>query len=153
MQPTSERRVRVDVGGAACWARLDGDRIVLDDGRTAGVADAQFLAPVTPTKIIGVHLSYRSRIDEYKARTPPQPSYFMKPLTTLNGHLRPIEKASGSRFLNYEGELAVVVGSRMKGVPVAGALSYVAAYACANDIGMHDFRHADRGSMLRVKGQ
>src|SRR4029078_11803127 len=41
----------------------------------------------------------------------------------------------------------------MKGVPLDQALDHVAGYTCANDIGMHDFRHADRGSMLRVKGQ
>src|ERR687898_2760523 len=52
-----------------------------------------------------------------------------------------------------EGEEAAVVGRRMKGVPVEEALSYVAGYTCANDVGLHDFRHADRGSMLRVKGQ
>lgn len=153
MPPTSERRVRIQAGGEVAWGGLDGDRVLLDDGRSLGVDDVEFLAPVTPTKIVGVHLSYRSRVDEYKARVPREPSYFMKPPTTLNGHLRPIYKASGSRFLNYEGELAVIVGSRMKGVAVADALSYVAGYACANDIGMHDFRHADRGSMLRVKGQ
>jgi 5-oxopent-3-ene-1,2,5-tricarboxylate decarboxylase/2-hydroxyhepta-2,4-diene-1,7-dioate isomerase len=61
--------------------------------------------------------------------------------------------ARGARFLNYEGELAVVVGRRMKGVPLDEVLGYVAGYACANDVGMHDFRHADRGAMLRVKGQ
>jgi 5-oxopent-3-ene-1,2,5-tricarboxylate decarboxylase/2-hydroxyhepta-2,4-diene-1,7-dioate isomerase len=84
---------------------------------------------------------------------PPEPSYFVKPPSTLNGHRRPIRMAQGARFLNYEGELAVVVGRRMKGVPIDEALSYVAGYACANDVGMHDFRHADRGAMLRVKGQ
>jgi 5-oxopent-3-ene-1,2,5-tricarboxylate decarboxylase/2-hydroxyhepta-2,4-diene-1,7-dioate isomerase len=41
----------------------------------------------------------------------------------------------------------------MKGVSIEDALSYVAGYTCANDVGLHDFRHADRGSMLRVKGQ
>ena len=41
----------------------------------------------------------------------------------------------------------------MKGVPEDQALDYVAGYAPANDVGLHDFRHADRGSMLRVKGQ
>ena len=64
-----------------------------------------------------------------------------------------IRRPSGTQFLNYEGELAVVIGRRMKGVPEHEALSYVAGYACANDVGLHDFRHADRGSMLRVKGQ
>ena len=41
----------------------------------------------------------------------------------------------------------------MKGVPEDEALAYVAGYAPANDVGLHDFRHADRGAMLRVKGQ
>ena len=100
-----------------------------------------------------MHLTYRSRVEEYAARTPPEPSYFVKPPTTLNGHRRPVPMARGARFLNYEGELAVVVGRRMKGVALDEALAHVAGYACANDVGMHDFRHADRGSMLRVKGQ
>jgi 5-oxopent-3-ene-1,2,5-tricarboxylate decarboxylase/2-hydroxyhepta-2,4-diene-1,7-dioate isomerase len=56
-------------------------------------------------------------------------------------------------FLNYEGEVAAVIGRRMKGVPMEETLAYVAGFCCANDVGLHDFRHADRGSMLRVKGQ
>jgi 5-oxopent-3-ene-1,2,5-tricarboxylate decarboxylase/2-hydroxyhepta-2,4-diene-1,7-dioate isomerase len=156
MRPTFEvthRRVRVEVDGEPRWGRLDGDRVVLDDGSTLADADARYLAPVEPTKIFAVHLTYRSRIEEYAARTPPEPSYFVKPPTTLNGHRRPVRMAKGTRFLNYEGELAVVVGRRMKGVPLERALDHVAGYTCANDIGMHDFRHADRGAMLRVKGQ
>jgi 2-keto-4-pentenoate hydratase/2-oxohepta-3-ene-1,7-dioic acid hydratase in catechol pathway len=147
------RRVRVEVGGEPRWGRRDGDRIVLDDGSELREADAAYLAPVEPTKIFAVHLTYRSRIEEYAARMPPEPSYFVKPPTTLNGHRRPIRMAKGARFLNYEGELAVVVGSRMKGVPLDRVLDHVAGYTCANDVGMHDFRHADRGAMLRVKGQ
>lgn len=145
--------VRVELDGAARWGHREGDAIVLDDGTTVPEASAVYLAPVEPSKIIAVHLTYRSRVEEYEARTPPQPSYFMKPPTTLNGHRRPIRMAKGARFLNYEGELAVVVGRQLKGVPADEVLDYVAGYACANDVGMHDFRHADRGAMLRVKGQ
>jgi 5-oxopent-3-ene-1,2,5-tricarboxylate decarboxylase / 2-hydroxyhepta-2,4-diene-1,7-dioate isomerase len=147
------RRVRVEVDGEPQWGRREGDTIVLDEGGSVAEADALYLAPVEPTKILAVHLTYRSRVEEYAARTPPQPSYFVKPPSTLNGHRRPIRMAKGARFLNYEGELAVVVGRRMKGVPLDAALDHVAGYTCANDVGMHDFRHADRGSMLRVKGQ
>ncbi len=153
MPPTSDRRVRLEVDGEPRWGRLDGDTILLDDGTAVAETEAQYLAPVEPSKILAVHLTYRSRVEEYAARTPPEPSYFVKPPTTLNGHRRPVRMAKGARFLNYEGELAVVVGERMKGVSLEDALSYVAGYACANDVGMHDFRHADRGSMLRVKGQ
>src|SRR5262245_56518916 len=152
MPPTSERRVRVEVGGVPHWGRREGDAILLDDGTTIDEATAAYLAPAEPTKVIAVHLTYRSRIEEYAARTPPEPSYFMKPPTTLNGHRGVIRRPHGARFLNYEGELAVVVGRRMKGVDIDEVLDHVAGYACANDVGLHDFRHADRGSMLRVKG-
>ncbi len=151
--PVTERRVRVDLGQASAWGRIDGKTIVLDDGTTVPEADARYLAPVEPSKIIAVHLTYQSRLTEYAANTPAYPSYFMKPPTTLNGHRGIVRRPRGTRFLNYEGELAVVVGRRMHGVRVDDALAHVAGYAPANDVGLHDFRHADRGSMLRVKGQ
>ncbi|HWG82598.1 MAG TPA: fumarylacetoacetate hydrolase family protein [Gaiellales bacterium] len=149
----SERRVRVLVEGSPSWGRLDGGSVVLDSGERLDEPTAHFLAPVEPTKIIATHLTYRSRVEEYAARTPPEPSYFMKPPTTLNGHRGQLRRPRGARFLNYEGEVAVVIGRAMHGVAEADALGHVAAYACANDVGLHDFRHADRGSMLRVKGQ
>jgi 2-keto-4-pentenoate hydratase/2-oxohepta-3-ene-1,7-dioic acid hydratase in catechol pathway len=146
-------RVRVQVDGQSCWGRVEAGEVLLDDGRRLPEADTTYLAPVEPSKIIAVHLTYRSRVEEYAARVPPAPSFFMKPPTTLNGHRGLIRRPVGGRFLNYEGELAVIVGRRMKGVTVDEALDFVGGYACANDVGLHDFRHADRGSMLRVKGQ
>ena len=141
------------VEGSPSWGRLDGASVVLDSGERLDEATAHFLAPVEPTKIIATHLTYRSRVEEYAARTPLEHSYFMKPPTTLNGHRGRLRRPRGARFLNYEGEVAVVIGRAMHGVPEADALGHVAGYACANDVGLHDFRHADRGSMLRVKGQ
>ena len=108
---------------------------------------------LAPTKIVGVHLSYPSRVEEYEAQTPDEPSYFLKPPSTLARHGDEIVRPSGCRYLNYEGEVAVVVGRQMKRVAEEDALEFVAGYAPANDFGVHDFRHADRGSMLRVKGQ
>ena len=108
---------------------------------------------LAPTKIIGVHLSYPSRVEEYAARTPDVPSYFLKPPSALARHGDEIVRPRGCRYLNYEGEVALIVGRRMKRVGEDEALEYVAGYSVANDFGVHDFRHADRGSMLRVKGQ
>ena len=147
------RAVRVLHDGAPAWGRLEGEEIVLDDGTRVPESAATYLAPAEPTKIIAVHLTYQSRLTEYAARTPAYPSYFMMPPTALNGHRGALKRPAGTRFLNYEGELAVVIGRRMKGVSEADALDYVAGYTCANDVGLHDFRHADRGAMLRVKGQ
>jgi 5-oxopent-3-ene-1,2,5-tricarboxylate decarboxylase / 2-hydroxyhepta-2,4-diene-1,7-dioate isomerase len=106
-----------------------------------------------PSKIIGVHLSYPSRVEEYGARTPDEPSYFLKPPSSLARHGDEVVRPRGCRYLNYEGEVAVVVGRRMKRVREDDALEHVEGFTIANDFGVHDFRHADRGSMLRVKGQ
>jgi 5-oxopent-3-ene-1,2,5-tricarboxylate decarboxylase/2-hydroxyhepta-2,4-diene-1,7-dioate isomerase len=148
-----KRTVRIELDGVPVNGRREGELIITDDDREIAETEATYLAPVTPSKVLAVHLTYRSRIDEYAARVPPEPSYFCKPPTTLNGHRREVRRPHGTRFLNYEGELAVVIGRRMKGVTIDDALDYVAGYAPANDVGLHDFRHADRGSMLRVKGQ
>jgi len=110
--------------------------------------------PLEPSKIVATHLSYRSRVEEYRMAAPPQaPSYFLKPLSSLSEDGAPVARPRGCRFLNYEGEIALVIGERARGVSESEALRYVAGYTVANDFGVHDFRHIDRGSMLRVKGQ
>jgi 5-oxopent-3-ene-1,2,5-tricarboxylate decarboxylase/2-hydroxyhepta-2,4-diene-1,7-dioate isomerase len=148
------KRVRVLHQGVPAWGVLTAGEVVLDGtGERLDPAAVSWLAPVEPSKILAVHLTYRSRLVEYAAREPAEPSYFLKPPSTLNGHLGPIRRPRGARFLNYEGELAVVVGRQMKGVASADVHEYVYGFAPANDVGLHDFRHADRGSMLRVKGQ
>src|SRR5688500_16640992 len=95
-----QRRVRVEHAGEPVWGRLEDDSIVLEDGTEIAERDARYLAPAVPSKVIAVHLTYRSRVEEYEARIPPQPSYFMKPPTTLNGHRGTILRPAGTRFLN-----------------------------------------------------
>jgi 5-oxopent-3-ene-1,2,5-tricarboxylate decarboxylase / 2-hydroxyhepta-2,4-diene-1,7-dioate isomerase len=148
------KHVRIEHDSRALEGTLDGE-VVRAGGVEVRVGDVQrWLAPVTPGKILATHLTYRSRAEEYKmARMPSEPSYFMKPPSSLSGHLAPVARPPGCRFLNYEGEVAVVIGRRCHRVSVEEALEYVGGYTVANDWGVHDFRHADRGSMLRVKGQ
>lgn len=148
------KHVRIEHDGRPLDGTLDG-HTVSAGGLEVRVGDVQrWLFPVAPSKIIATHLTYRSRAEEYKmARMPSEPSYFMKPPSSLSGHLAPVVRPAGCRFLNYEGEVAVVIGRRCRGVRLDEALDYVGGYTVANDWGVHDFRHADRGSMLRVKGQ
>jgi 5-oxopent-3-ene-1,2,5-tricarboxylate decarboxylase / 2-hydroxyhepta-2,4-diene-1,7-dioate isomerase len=148
------KRARIDVDGRPEWGNSEDDVIRLDNGSLVSAADARYLPPAEPTKIIATHLTYRSRAEEYEmARLPQEPSYFLKPTSSLSAHRRPVARPSGCRFLNYEGEIAVVIGERCLGASVRDALRHVRGYTVANDWGVHDFRHADRGSMLRVKGQ
>ena len=148
------KHVRIEHDGRAVDGTLDGDRSAPATSSSRSTTSQRWLSPVTPGKILATHLTYRSRAEEYKmARMPSEPSYFMKPPSSLSGHLAPVYRPPGCRFLNYEGEVAVVIGRRCHGVSVEEALDYVGGYTVANDWGVHDFRHADRGSMLRVKGQ
>jgi 5-oxopent-3-ene-1,2,5-tricarboxylate decarboxylase/2-hydroxyhepta-2,4-diene-1,7-dioate isomerase len=148
------RRARIRDAGQVVDGIVDGGTFRADELEIALGDVKEWLPPVSPTKIVATHLTYRSRAEEYRmARLPETPSYFMKPPSSLSAHLQPVARPAGCQFLNYEGEIAVVIGRRCRGVGVREALSHVAGYTVANDWGVHDFRHADRGSMLRVKGQ
>lgn len=148
------KHVRILWKGQAAPGVVEGEVIRLDNGARLSVSDASYLSPVVPRQIIATHLTYRSRCDEYKMPAPPAyPSYFMKPLGAVSHHKAKVARPRGCKFLNYEGEVAVVIGETCSNVPVERALNYVKGYTIANDWGVHDFRHADRGAMFRVKGQ
>jgi len=148
------KRARVLYKGQPAAGVVQGDFIVVENGEKIAVLDAEYLPPITPRQIIAAHLTYRSRCEECKMKALPSfPSYFMKPVGSVSHHKAPVARPLGCRFLNYEGELAVVIGRACCNVPVERALEYVKGYTVANDWGTHDFRHADRGAMFRVKGQ
>src|SRR6185436_20702624 len=90
--------------------------------------------------------------EEFMTRLPPAPTYFHKPITALNAHLGAVVRPDRCRWLNYEGEVAIVIGRTCRNVSPADAAAYIGGYTIANDYGLHDFRDTDAGSMLRVKG-
>ena len=147
------RRVLLDGRAESGMVRADG-RLQLEDGRVVDLSDATHLPPCEPTKIICVHLSYRSRgIESRNMPQPtPTPTYFMKPITALNSHGGAIAKPTDCRYLNYEGEFAVIIGKTCRDVTPDEAWDCIAGFAPALDMGLHDFRDTDAGSMLRVKG-
>ena len=152
--PRRERR-RILVGGSAYWCTPIGDGVLrLDDGREVEEAAVLHLPPCQPTKIICVHLSYTSRGMESR-NTPqptPTPTYFMKPVTALNSHGGEIVKPADCQYLNYEGEFVAVIGKVTRNITPDEAWDHIAGFAPGLDMGLHDFRDTDSGSMLRVKG-
>jgi 5-oxopent-3-ene-1,2,5-tricarboxylate decarboxylase/2-hydroxyhepta-2,4-diene-1,7-dioate isomerase len=143
---------RIVLDGATVEVVRDGDDLVAGDGRRVAVDEAVHLPPVVPTKIVAVHLNHRSRVDEFMVSLPPAPTYFHKPTSALNAHRGAVVRPEGCHYLNYEGEVAIVIGRTCRNVAPADAGNYVAGYTIANDYGLHDFRDTDAGSMLRVKG-
>ncbi|WP_033328777.1 fumarylacetoacetate hydrolase family protein [Streptomyces yerevanensis] len=104
-----------------------------------------------PSKIIAVHLNFRSRAKE-RGRTPAHPSYFLKPPSSLAGTEEAIIRPRGCQLMGFEGEIALVIGSRAQRVAPEDGWSYVRWVTAANDAGVYDLRYADRGSNLRSKG-
>jgi len=148
---TSEFR-RILLDGAAVDVHRDGEELVAGDGRRVAADDAVHLSPVVPSKIVAVHLNHVSRVREFGATLPPAPTYFHKPISALNAHKGHVVRPEGCKWLNYEGEIAIVIGRTCRNIAPGQAGDYIRGYTLANDFGLHDFRDTDAGSMLRVKG-
>lgn len=104
-----------------------------------------------PGKIIAVHLSYHSRIAQ-RGRSPKNPSYFFKPISSLAATGTTIERPAGAELLAFEGEIALVIGKTARWVSPEEGFSYVSHVTAANDFGLYDLRAADKGSNVRNKG-
>jgi 2-keto-4-pentenoate hydratase/2-oxohepta-3-ene-1,7-dioic acid hydratase in catechol pathway/regulator of RNase E activity RraA len=120
-----------------------------DSSESAGPARPLGLRP---SKVIAVHLNYRSRAEQ-RGRFPSHPSYFFKPPSSLGGDGDPVARPHGCELLNFEGEIAVVIGAPAHRVAEDRALEHVAAITAADDFGLYDLRWADRGSNVLAKGQ
>ncbi|MFF2245422.1 fumarylacetoacetate hydrolase family protein [Arthrobacter sp. NPDC058130] len=106
-------------------------------------------------KVIAVHINYPSRAAQ-RGRTPEQPSYFLKPSSSLAaGSAKApssVERPAGCELLGYEGEIALIIGKPARRVGIEDAWSHVEWVTASNDLGVYDLRYADKGSNLRSKG-
>ncbi|MEY9778105.1 fumarylacetoacetate hydrolase family protein [Arthrobacter sp. MW3 TE3886] len=106
-------------------------------------------------KVIAVHINYPSRAAQ-RGRTPEQPSYFLKPSSSLalGSAAAPstVERPAGCELLGYEGEIALIIGKPARRVGIEDAWSHVEWVTASNDLGVYDLRYADKGSNLRSKG-
>jgi 5-oxopent-3-ene-1,2,5-tricarboxylate decarboxylase/2-hydroxyhepta-2,4-diene-1,7-dioate isomerase len=149
--PRTEVR-RILHEGQPQWVTPEGDALLLGDGRRLAEAEVTYLPPCDPSKILCIHLNYESRRLEFRAPQIETPTYFQKPTTALNSHRGALVRPKGTQFLNYEGEVAVIIGKPMRNISRADTWNYIAGFAPGNDVGSQDFRETDAGSMLRVKG-
>ncbi|MCW2935440.1 MAG: hypothetical protein JWM19_6402, partial [Actinomycetia bacterium] len=108
-------------------------------------------SPPGPSKIVAVHSSYRSRALE-RGTLPPWPSYFLKPPGTLTRDGDPVLRPPGCELLAFEGEVALIIGTRATRVSPRSAWEHVGWVTAANDFGLYDLRYADKGSNVRSKG-
>lgn len=109
------------------------------------IGDATFLAPVSsPPKIICLGLNYRDHAEEAGADIPHEPIIFMKPRTAIVGPDEPIIRPTFVKELDYEAELAIIIGKKGKNIPVSEAEKYVFGYTAFNDISAREIQFKDK---------
>ena len=148
---TEYRRILLE--GAAVQVRREGDELVSADGRVVGVDEAIHLPPVVPTKIVAVHLNHVSRVNEFQIGLPTTPTYFHKPVSSLNSHRGSVVRPERCKWLNYEGEVAIVIGRTARNISPEEAGDYVAGYTVANDYAIRDYLENYYRPNLRVKNR
>jgi 2-keto-4-pentenoate hydratase/2-oxohepta-3-ene-1,7-dioic acid hydratase in catechol pathway len=132
--PAEPARALDDAGGAEGLAELAGRA----EGRT--LAEVELLAPVRPRKYLAIALNYADHIAESGMEAPEVPTFFNKQATCVVGPGAGIHRPRVSDKLDYEGELAVVIGRRCRHVPPEAAAEVIAGYTIANDVSVRDWQ-------------
>ncbi len=146
----------------AAWGLWEGDRVLtlasspfsssgggadqpgpVPDGRSYPVDQVRLLVPCLPSKVVGVGFNYRRHAQELDFKLPERPALFLKPLTTIVGPADPVVYPEMSRQVEYEGELAVVIGRTARRVSLEEALDCILGYTCANDVTARDLQSKD----------
>lgn len=136
--------------GRIAQGTLEGDHVVADGVRHPA-ASVQLLAPCVPTKIIGVGRNYADHAAEMGNEPPKEPLLFFKPPSSLNRPGGDIAYPPQSSRVDYEGELAVVIGKQCSNASRKQALDFVLGYTICNDVTARDLQESD-GQWARAKG-
>jgi 2-keto-4-pentenoate hydratase/2-oxohepta-3-ene-1,7-dioic acid hydratase in catechol pathway len=121
-------------------------------GATFPLDDVRLLAPVLPSKVVAVGRNYADHAREMGTEPPAEPVLFLKPSTAVVGHGDPIAyPVKLTQRVDYEGELAVIIGRLCREVPAAQAAEVIFGYTCANDVTARDLQARD-GQWTRAKG-
>ena len=118
------------------------------------IASVRILAPVPAPRVFGAGLNYVSHITETGQKAPQIPMLFMKPSTTVIGCNEVIVIPEQCRGVDFEGELAAIIGRKARNLSEADALSAVLGYTCANDLSDRPIQSAEMamGCLLIGKG-
>ena len=120
-------------------------------GSRVPISAVRMLPPVLPSKVVAIGKNYADHASEMGGAVPEQPLLFLKPSTAVAGHGDAIAYPPSSQRVDYEGELAVVIGRLCRDVPESRAAEVVLGYTCANDVTARDQQKAD-GQWSRAKG-
>ena len=111
----------------------------------------RLLAPVLPSKVVAIGRNYAEHARELGNEVPPEPVIFLKPSTSVVGPGDPIVRPVGIGRVDFEGELAVILGKLVRRLAPEDAIQAVLGFTCANDVTARDLQRAD-GQWTRAKG-
>jgi 2-keto-4-pentenoate hydratase/2-oxohepta-3-ene-1,7-dioic acid hydratase in catechol pathway len=135
------RLCRFQLDGEARHGVVEEDQVVdRDDGSTYALQDVRLLAPALPRKYLAIGLNYADHIAESGMEAPEFPIFFNKQATCVVGPGDDLHMPRVSQLLDYEGELAIVIGSRCRHVSVERAHEVIAGYTIANDVSVRDWQ-------------
>jgi 2-keto-4-pentenoate hydratase/2-oxohepta-3-ene-1,7-dioic acid hydratase in catechol pathway len=120
-------------------------------GEPLPAAEVRLLAPVLPSKVVAIGRNYAEHAREQGAEVPAEPVIFLKPSTSVIGPDDPVVRPEGVGQVDYEGELAVIVGKLVRRLEPADAIQAVLGFPCANDVTARDLQNSD-GQWTRAKG-
>src|ERR671919_935904 len=123
----------------------------LPTGEEVPFDDVRLLAPVLPSKLVAVGKNYAAHAAEFDSDVPEEPLLFLKPSTAVIGPNDPIRLLPISRRVDYEGELAVVVGRLARNVRAEDVSRFLLGFTCANDVTLRDLQKTD-DQWARAKG-
>jgi 2-keto-4-pentenoate hydratase/2-oxohepta-3-ene-1,7-dioic acid hydratase in catechol pathway len=123
----------------------------LPTGETVALGDVLLLAPVLPSKLVCVGRNYVAHAQEWGLEVPEEPMLFLKPSTAVIGPGDPIRLLPVSKRIDFEGELAVVIGRLARGVRAEDAYKFILGYTCGNDVTLRDLQKKD-DQWARAKG-
>ncbi len=118
---------------------------------TVALSKVRLLAPCRPSKVVAVGLNYKAHAKEMKKALPDEPMLFIKPSTSVIGPDEPIIMPPQSNRVDYEAELAVVIGRACRQVDASQAGDYILGYCCLNDVTARDLQAKDV-QFTRAKG-
>jgi 2-keto-4-pentenoate hydratase/2-oxohepta-3-ene-1,7-dioic acid hydratase in catechol pathway len=155
------RLVRFRFGDRIATGVVEGDAVralagtffenPVPSGEDIPLDDVRLLAPILPSKVVCLGKNYAAHAAEFGGEVPEEPLVFLKPSTSVSGPGDPIPLPPISNRVDYEGELAVVIGRIARNVRAEEAFRYILGYTCGNDVTLRDLQKKD-DQWARAKG-
>ncbi|PTD93734.1 2-hydroxyhepta-2,4-diene-1,7-dioate isomerase [archaeon SCG-AAA382B04] len=139
----SKKIIRFLFNGKPQYGKIVEDKVILDS-KEKKIEDLEILPPAVPSKVICVGLNYEDHADELNQELPESPVFFYKPPSSIIGHNDKILLPRDAGRIDYEAELAIVIGERCRNLDKSEVKKKIWGYTCLNDVTARDIQDKER---------